>query len=109
MSSILKGIVDESEEVAVIYIDGKPSAKYAKKHEAERDAEFMRKRHPNKKIEIKHEVRETEEKSSPYKEGYEAWKDYLAGKTKQRPVNPYPAGKGMGEWENGAGDAAFLS
>ena len=56
----MKGIVDESEEVAVIYIDGKPSAKYAKKHEAERDAEFMRKRHPNKKIEIKHEVRETE-------------------------------------------------
>ena len=30
MSSIMKGIVDESEEVAVIYIDGKPSAKYAK-------------------------------------------------------------------------------
>ena len=102
----MKGIVDESEEVAVIYIDGKPSAKYAKKHEAERDAEFMRSRHPNKKIEIKHEVRETEEKSSPYKEGYKAWKDYLAGKTKQRPVNPYPAGKGMGAWEQGAGDAA---
>ena len=56
----MKGIVGEGEEVAVIYIDGKPSAKYAKKHEAERDAEFMRKRHPNKKIEIKHEVRETE-------------------------------------------------
>lgn len=44
--------------------------------------------------------------SSPYQEGYNAWKDYLAGKTKQRPVNPYPAGQGMGEWENGAGDAA---
>ena len=44
--------------------------------------------------------------NSPYQEGYKAWKDYLAGKTKQRPVNPYPAGQGMGEWENGAGDAA---
>lgn len=72
MSSIMKGIVDESEEVAVIYIDGKPSAKYAKKHEAERDAEFMRKRHPNKKIEIKHEVRETEAKKGV--DGKRCWK-----------------------------------
>ena len=68
----MKGIVDESEEVAVIYIDGKPSAKYAKKHEAERDAEFMRKRHPNKKIEIKHEVRETEAIKGA--EGKRCWK-----------------------------------
>lgn len=56
----MKGIVDESEEVAVIYIDGKPSTKYAKKHEAEADAARMREKFPNKKIEIKHEVRETE-------------------------------------------------
>lgn len=68
----MKGIVDEGEEVAVIYIDGKPSAKYAKKHEAERDAEFMRKRHPNKKIEIKHEVRETEAKKGA--DGKRCWK-----------------------------------
>ena len=106
MSSIMKGIVDEDENVSVIYIDGKPSAKYARKHEAERDAEFMRKRHPNKKIDIKDEVRETEEKHSPFQDGYNAWKDYLAGKTKQRPKNPYPAGQGMGEWENGAARAA---
>lgn len=64
--------VNESEEVAVIYIDGKPSAKYAKKHEAERDAEFMRSRHPNKKIEIKHEVRETEAKKGA--DGKRCWK-----------------------------------
>ena len=68
----MKGIVDEGEEVAVIYIDGKPSAKYAKKHEAERDAEFMRSRHPNKKIEIKHEVRETEAKKGA--DGKRCWK-----------------------------------
>lgn len=64
--------VTESEEVAVIYIDGKPSAKYAKKHEAERDAEFMRSRHPNKKIEIKHEVREAEAKKGI--DGKRCWK-----------------------------------
>lgn len=72
MSSIMKGIVDESEEVAVIYIDNKPSTKYAKKHEAERDAEFLRKKYPNKKIEIKHEVRETEAKKGA--DGKRCWK-----------------------------------
>lgn len=60
--------------------------------------------------ELKHYLNQMKEgaigDSSPYQEGYNAWKDYLAGKTKQRPVNPYPAGKGMGEWENGAADAA---
>ena len=59
--------------------------------------------------ELKHYLNQMKEgvigDSSPYQEGYNAWKDYLVGKTKQRPVNPYPAGKGMGEWENGAGDA----
>ena len=90
MSSIMKGIVDEGEEVAVIYIDGKPSAKYAKKHEAERDAEFMRSRHPNKKIEIKHEVRETEAKKGA--DGKRCWKGkrYAGtenGKDKCIPVN----------------------
>ena len=68
----MKGIVDEGEEVAVIYIDGKPSTKYAKKHEAERDAEFLRKKYPNKKIEIKHEVRETEAKKGI--DGKRCWK-----------------------------------
>lgn len=72
MSSIMKGIVDEGEEVAVIYIDGKPSVKYAKKHEAEADAARMRERHPNKKIEIKHEVRETEAKKGA--DGKRCWK-----------------------------------
>lgn len=72
MSSIMKGIVDESEEVAVIYIDGKPSTKYAKKHEAEADAARMREKFPNKKIEIKHEVRETEAKKGA--DGKRCWK-----------------------------------
>jgi hypothetical protein len=42
MSSILKGIVDESENVTTIYIDGKALSKYAKKQEAERDANLHR-------------------------------------------------------------------
>ena len=60
MSSIMKGIVDEGENVSVIYIDGKPSTKYARSHEAEEDAKRLRAKFPNKKIEIKQEVRETE-------------------------------------------------
>ena len=47
-----------------------------------------------------------EDKSSAFQDGYNAWKDYLSGKTKQRPTNPYPAGQGMGEWENGAARAS---
>ena len=60
MSSILKGLIDEGENVAVIYVDGKPAAKYTKKHEAEDDAQRIRKKFPNKKIEVKQEVREAE-------------------------------------------------
>jgi hypothetical protein len=51
----------ESEQVAVIYIDGKPATKYAKKYEADQDAEILRKKYPNKKIEIKQEIREAEQ------------------------------------------------
>lgn len=60
MSNIIKGIVDESESVAVLYIDGKPSTKYAKQHEADADVKRLRAKFPNKKIELKQEVRETE-------------------------------------------------
>jgi hypothetical protein len=56
----MKGLIDEGENVAVIYIDGQPVAKYTKKHEAEDSAELIRKKFPNKKIEIKQEVREAE-------------------------------------------------
>ena len=50
----------EGENVAVIYIDGKPISKYVNKLEAERDAKLIRAKYPNKKIEIKDEVREAE-------------------------------------------------
>jgi hypothetical protein len=43
----------------VLYIDGKPSTKYAKKHEAEADMERIRNKFPNKKVELKQEVRES--------------------------------------------------
>lgn len=68
----MKGIVDEGENVSVIYIDGKPSTKYAKKHEADQDAERLRAKFPNKKIEIKQEVRETEAKKGA--DGKRCWK-----------------------------------
>jgi len=51
----------ESEQVAVIYVDGKPATKYTRKYEAEQDAEILRKKYPNKKIEIKQEIREAEQ------------------------------------------------
>lgn len=73
MSSIMKGIVDESENVSVIYIDGKAAVKYANKYEAEKDAARMRERFPNKKIEIKQEVRETELDENLHKWFKEKW------------------------------------
>ncbi len=57
-SSIMKGIVDESENVLVLYIDGKPSTKYAKDHEAKSDMERLQAKFPNKKFELKREMRE---------------------------------------------------
>ena len=60
MSSILKGLTNEGENVTVIYIDGKPIAKYTEKHKAEDEAQRIRKKFPNKKIEVKQEVREAE-------------------------------------------------
>lgn len=52
--------LSEGENVAVIYIDGKPVSKYVNKLEADRDAKLIRAKYPNKKIEIKDEVREAE-------------------------------------------------
>ena len=61
MSSILKGIVDEGQDVAVIYIDGKPSVKYADNHEAIADVKRLRDKFPDKKVEIKYEIREDDD------------------------------------------------
>ena len=46
------------------------------------------------------------EGSDPFTDGYNAWQQYLNGKTNRRPTNPYPAGHGMGQWEAGAAKAA---
>lgn len=69
----MKGITNEGEEVSVIYIDGKASTKYAKKSEAEMDAARLRKKFPDKTIEIKNEVREglRDPKDNPCWKGYE--------------------------------------
>jgi len=72
MSSIIKGLIDESESVSVIYIDGKPSTKYANQAEARKDADRLRVKFPNKKIEIKQEMHETEAKKGA--DGKRCWK-----------------------------------
>lgn len=53
----MKGIVDEDENVSVIYINDKAATKYAKAAEAKTDADKLRAKFPNKKIEVKQEVR----------------------------------------------------
>ena len=72
-SSIMKGIVDESENVLVLYIDGKPSAKYAIGHEAKTAMERLQAKFPNRKFELKREMREAqvgEAKAKPYVKPY---------------------------------------
>jgi hypothetical protein len=73
MSSILKGLIDESESVSVIYIDGKPSTKYTNAVEAKKDADRLRVKFPNKKIEVKQEVSETELDEDLHKWFKEKW------------------------------------
>lgn len=65
MSSIIKGLIDESESVFVIYIDGKPSTKYTNAVEAKKDADRLRVRFPNKKFELKSEMHETKQRLDP--------------------------------------------
>lgn len=72
MSSIIKGLIGESESVSVIYIDGKPSTKYSNHAEAKKDADRLRVKFPNKKIEIKQEMHETEAKKGA--DGKRCWK-----------------------------------
>ena len=47
-----------------------------------------------------------ESTKTPFQHGYNAWKDHLTGKNKQRPKDPYQAGKGMHEYEQGAARAS---
>lgn len=75
----MKGLVGESEAVSVLYIDGKPSTKYSKKHEAEADAERIRKKFPQKKVEIKQEMREAKKMTDD-----PCWKDYEMVGTKKK-------------------------
>jgi len=51
----------ESEEVHVVYIDGKPATKSTNEKDAKRHVEIMKAKHPDKKYEIKKEIREGEE------------------------------------------------
>lgn len=52
------GIKESGERVSMLYINGKPSTKYTKPDDAEKDAERLRSKFPKKKIEIKSEVSE---------------------------------------------------
>ena len=56
-SSIMKGIVNEEEYVLVLYIDGKPSTKYSSDQEAKKETERLKAKFPNRKFELKREVR----------------------------------------------------
>jgi hypothetical protein len=59
----------EEESVLVLYIDGKPSAKYAIGHEAKTAMERLQAKFPNKKLELKREMRAAqvgEAKAKPY-------------------------------------------
>ena len=57
-SNIMKGLVAENEMVHVIYVDGHPLTKYVDKTRANTDAEQVKKRFPNKNVEVKHEMHE---------------------------------------------------
>lgn len=48
---IISEMNDETEYI--VYVNGKPSMKYANKFDAEKDIEIILKRYPNTKIEIK--------------------------------------------------------
>lgn len=81
MSNIMKGLVGESgESVSVIYIDGTASAKYANAGEANRDADRLRKKFPDRTIEIKNEVREGLEDPNDNP----CWKGYKPVGTKKK-------------------------
>ena len=56
-SSIMKGIVNEEEYVLVLYIDGKPSTKYGIDQEAKKEMERLKAKFPNRKFELKREIR----------------------------------------------------
>jgi hypothetical protein len=56
-SSIMKGLVNEEEYVLTLYIDGKPSAKYGIEQEAKKEMERLKAKFPNRKFELKREIR----------------------------------------------------
>ena len=58
MSSIIKGILREKEQVMVLYINGKPTTKYLDKRKALQDIALLKKKNPNGKFELKDEMRE---------------------------------------------------
>lgn len=58
MSSILKGIIDESEDVMVLYINGNPATKYTSVSDANKDLNRLKEKFPEKKFELKNEIRE---------------------------------------------------
>jgi len=76
-STIMKGIVDEAEHVTVLYIDGKPSMKFTNKNEAHEQLERIKKKFPNKKFELKAEMRETKQRLDP-----KCWKGHHKEGTK---------------------------
>lgn len=47
----------KGEEVTVLYINGKASIKYTDPSDAKKDAEILRRKHPDRRVELKREIR----------------------------------------------------
>ncbi len=57
-SNIMKGLVNEMEMMNVIYVDGHPLVKYVDKNRANADANRIKKKFPNREVEVKQEMHE---------------------------------------------------
>jgi uncharacterized short protein YbdD (DUF466 family) len=73
----------ESEEVHVIYINGKPATKSTTEKDAQEQISIMRKEHPDRKYEIKKEVHEAQR----LKESEQVYVVYINGKPVTKSVN----------------------
>ncbi len=72
----MKGIVSEEENVVVLYVDGKASTKYPAMVDAKDDVERLKKKFPDKKIELKREVRGGHGGNEKIDEADPCWKGY---------------------------------
>jgi len=80
----MKGLVGESENVNVLYINGKPATKYVRKSDAEKDAAILRAKFPDKKIELKQEMDEARQPHPLLKAANKNLQDLASGEVRRR-------------------------